>query len=613
MALADWGLRVAGLSTRARPSALQSRRPPAGATSDPVFTTQPGQPMWSEYAGPNLVALRERNIYAARAIEFIAANISGMPFLAGNAKSRVARPTTAMQQLLGPAPGGPNPKWSAAALWKFSIIQYLILGKMAWLKERDASGRVVGLWPLMAQYLVPEMSQVGSPEYFQRYRYGTRGSQGYREFQLSEVVYVWRPSQRDARMPESPLKLARYAIDISLLLDQFDNSFLSNGGVPSHLVITPPFEDTAERRIFRNQFRRKFGGAANANKAMFAETESDPGEVGGGGAAQSIDVKVIGQSQKDSELSNLREVKVQDITVAFGIAVSLLGYSNASKYTNMESDRQNAWQGVMAPLATELEDAVNLTLGVDLDGPQDVGWFDRSGVPELRKKPVFSETEGLAAVAARAITPDEYRADRGMPPLPDGEGDKLITPPKPTVVHAPAALPAPEQGNGAPTAPGVKPKVPPVKVKAVRADRLDAVREQLGLELAAQRSELEMRRDGKRGGRNRARAALSLAEVYDVAHWQARLERNLAPTCRAAGYSNEEITDFSVDITGRVMEGLEADDALDALFVGDHLMTSLDPTPVGERVDPGYIEAALKQLASGELDVKDVLGAIGAQ
>lgn len=606
MALADWGLRVAGLSTRARPTALQSRRPPPGATSDPVFTTQPGQPMWSAMDGPRLINLRERNIYAARAIEFIAANISGMPFLAGNAKSRVPRPTTAMQQLLGPAPGGPNPKWSAATLWKFSIVQYLILGKMAWLKERDASGRVVGLWPLMAQYLVPTMAELGSGEYFKGYRYGTRGAEGFREFELDEVVYVWRPSQKDHRLPESPLKLARYAIDISTLLDQFDNSFLTNGGVPSYLVVTPQFADNDEYSAFKRQFNRKFGGASNAGKAMFAESQVDPGEVGAGGAQQSVDIKVIGQSQKDSQIDVLRESKIQDITVAFGIAVSLLGYSNGSKYTNMESDRQNAWQGVMGPLATELEDGVNLALGPELDGIADVGWFDRSGVPELRKRPVFSETEGIAAVNARAITVDEYRADRGLPPLPDGEGDKLIAPPAPPTIQAPAALPAPE-------APAKLKAVPPVKAKAVRADRLEVIRGVLELELSAQRRELEMRRDGKRGGRNRARAAISLAEVYDVSHWRSRLERNLAPAARAAGYSAGEISDWSEDITDRVRESLEHDDSLDAVFEGDHFMTRLDPTPVGEQVDPAYIESALKQLASGELDVADVLGAIGAE
>lgn len=610
MALADIALRAAGL--RARPAALASSAPPAGALSSPTYSAIAHQPLWPAFEGPNSITLGERSLYAMRCIETIANSISGCPFVAGNMVSKTPRPTSAMQQLLGEAPGGPNPLWSAAKLWRYSIIQYLILGKFAWVHEYDSAGRIVGLWPLMAQWLVPVIAAPGGASYFESFRYGTRGARGYREFKPQDITYIWRPSQEDVRQPEAPLRLARWGIAISKLLDEFDNSFLSNGGVPAHLVITPPFEgDKAKesRTAFRNQFRRRFGGAANAGKTAFAETTVDPGDPGAGDAgSQTVDVKVIGQSQKDSQMDVMRTGRIEDMCAAFGVGISLLGVSTGSKYTNMATDRENLWRQTNSDLIRELQDAVNLALGVRMDGPKDIGWFDTSAIPEMRKPPVFSETEGLAAVAARTITVDEYRADRGMPPLPNGEGEKLIDPPKPVPVLSPVTAIGDSTSTGQP-APDTSKK--PLKVvRAVRTDLLGAVRDQLAIEFEDQRSELTARLAGKRGGRKRAHAQLDLSLAYDADHWATRTARNLGPALRAAGFGQHEIISWSVDVTARVLESLSAQQAIGDVFDQPaEFMATLENGPGVERQ---FVEQALLQLDAGELDLSSAIGGLSA-
>lgn len=592
--LTDFAIRlVTSDGQRARPQALVSRRPPAGATDSPTYSSMPHQPLWPAYEGPSAIAIAERDVYAARCIELIAQSISGLPFQAGNMVSRTPRPTTQLMQLLGPAPGSPNPLWSAAALWRYSIIQYMILGKFAWLHEYDDSGRIVALWPLMSQYLVPVVAAQGAPTYFESFRYGTRGAQGYREFKPDQLTYIFRPSQADIRQPESPFRLAINGLVTRRLLDQFDMAFLSNGGVPSHLVVTPPFEDGTQRRAFRDQFNRKFGGAANAGKPAFAETLAEPGEYGTSLPPQTVDVKVIGQSQKDSEHSTLRDAKIQETCDVFGVPMSLLGRSAASKFTNMQTDRENYWRETVANKITELEDHVNIALAVRMDGLKDVGWFDTSGVPELRKAPVFTEQGGLAAVDAAVITPDEYRADRGLPPLPDGKGAQV----KAAVAVAPAPVVEP-----------VVPTLPPVRAVAVRADLLGVVREQLATELADQRHELEQRLVGKRGGRHRAHAQLNLGLAYDVEHWRARLVRNLAPALRAAGLSDGRITDWSEDVTARVSEQLQSHNAMGGVFEPDGYMGSLAEQEPGRVVEAGFLESALLQIHAGQLEAGTVIG-----
>lgn len=617
MALAEIALRTAGL--RARPPAPRSAVPPLGALESPTFYGTPGQPLWPSFDPQTAIRIGERNIFAMRCVEVIANSISGLEYQAGNVKSRLPRPTSRQMQLLGPAPGRPNPKWSSAKLWRYWVIQYLMTGKYAAVRERDAAGRTVALWPLMAQHLVPVLAEPKSPDYFMGYRYGTRGARGYREFKLDEIVYVWRPSQEDFRQPEPPLRLAQWGIQILRLLDEFDRGFLQNGGVPAHLVVTPMFTDKDARIGFRDQFRRKFGGAINVNKAAFAEFTDDAGDINQGTPRQTVDVKTIGQSQKDSEMAQSRMDRIDEMCAAFGVPLSLLGISRDSKFTNMASDKEVLWQITNKPLIAELEDNSNTALS-DLDGPLDVGWFDTSSVPELRKPPVFTEAGGISAVAAGIISPNDYRSDRGLPPLSDPDAD--IARPRPLTIRDTFTVAAPGTTNpdatalDAPpaatdTAPPVAPKLKAVKATAVRTDLLDVVRGQLAIELAAQRGELEARRDGKRGGRRKAHAALDLSLVYDADHWRERMVTNLGPGLRAAGYSNAAIEDFSVDVTAAVREQLDQSIDIDATaWEPDGYLAALTPHH-GQMVASGTVEQALLQLAGGQGGAADALAMLG--
>jgi HK97 family phage portal protein len=597
MALADLALRAAGL--RARPPAPRSTTPPPGALESPNFYGTPHQPLWPSFEGATQVELGQRNLYATRAIEKLADMISGLPFQAGNVTSRTPRPTSRMMQLLGPAPGRPNPKWSSQRMWRYEIIQYLTMGKFAMVHERDSAGRIVALWPLMAQHLVPVLAPAGSTDYFEGYRYGTRGAQGYREYNLDEVTYVYRPSQLDLRQPEAPLRLARWGIDILRLIDEFDQSFLKNGGVPAHLVITPSFTDKNARVAFRDQFRTKFGGARNAGKPAFAEYTDEQGDYGQGQPRQTVDVKVIGTAQKDAQMAETRQSRIDDMALAIGVPLSLLGLSRDSKFTNMNTDRENCWKETANPLAGELADNVNTALSF-MDNPTDVGWFDISGVAELRRPPVFTEQGGLAAVQDGTISENEYRTDRGLPPKEGG--DVYRTKAEPPVIEPPASEPQP-----AIPAPPAK---PPVRATAVRTDLLDVVRAQLATELSAQRVELEARRDGKRGGRRRAHAALDLALVYDQDHWQRRLATNLAPGLRAAGYGDEAIESFSVDVTSAVLAQLDGQTSIpEVAWEPDGYLPALDRPAV--QLDAGLVETVLAQVAGGQHDAATALALLG--
>jgi HK97 family phage portal protein len=295
-------------------------------------------------------------------------------------------------QLLGPAPGGPNAYWSSALLWRYLVAQWLVQGRFALLKQYT-DGDLVGLFPLQVQGLFPIPAETGDSP-FSHFEY-LRGTPYYREFLPGELVYCWNPSQLDWRQPESVLGPAARTVNLMKLLEDFDTSFLVNGGVPAYLVTTDAFAQKDDRARFRQQFDR-FTGAANAGQVMFAERVYDPGE-GTGTPNDPVSINTVGINQRDAELSALRDNKIRDLCVAFGVPLSLLGDSSLTRFHQTAEDRQFYYTETIKPLISGLADQVNIALGAEL---AEYGWFETTGIRELARERVFTND----AVAAELVT-----------------------------------------------------------------------------------------------------------------------------------------------------------------------------------------------------------------
>lgn len=356
---------------------------------------------------------------------------------------------------------GPNPQWTAAQLWRYSIIQRVITGKFAWRLGRavGANREIVQIWPLMAQHInpVPNLNpQVAS--YFSEYWYFPLGHQSHEKFKLDEVFYAWKPSQSDVRQPETVLEAAQLDIQTLLMLNQYDASWLENGGVPPYIVTSPTWATPEERNAFRAQFSAKFSGPRNAGRALFAERTVE-GDFGGTPTSlDSIEIKQIGVTQKDAQLALLRDAKIKAILDAMGVPMSLIGDSSDRTFSNAAQENRNFMQSVIRPLICELQDDVNNRLAPMLGN--ELGYFDTSGVPALHPLPVFQDDNAaLALMNAGKITRAEWRADRHLPAenpdLPPESGEV------PASVAAPTAAEVPPPSD----------TVPPASAPAARAIR----------------------------------------------------------------------------------------------------------------------------------------------
>jgi HK97 family phage portal protein len=399
--------RVVGIESRAAEITHPAAMPTAALA---LRYGNPGQPLYPRQHPDTAVEWGYwANLYAYRCVNTIAATVAGLPFRGSAEADGHPDPTSVLGQLLGPAPGGPNAYWSSALLWRYLVAQWLVQGRFALLKQYT-DGDLVGLFPLQVQGLFPIPAETGAAP-FSHFEY-LRGTPYYREFLPAELVYCWNPSQLDWRQPESVLGPAARTVNLMKLLEDFDTSFLVNGGVPAYLVTTDAFAQKDDRARFRQQFDR-FTGAANAGQVMFAERVYDPGE-GTGTPNDPVSINTVGINQRDAELSALRDNKIRDLCVAFGVPLSLLGDSSLTRFHQTAEDRQFYYTETIKPLISGLADQVNIALGAEL---AEYGWFETTGIRELARERVFTN-DAVAAelVAAELITRDEWRADAGLPP-----------------------------------------------------------------------------------------------------------------------------------------------------------------------------------------------------
>jgi hypothetical protein len=397
------------------------RRDPLGATQTISPYSTMSKTMVAEWDADQAIKLAYyANVYVYRCVFQCAQAISGLPFRVGKdpEKPDVFSTDAPMAVLLSPPPGGPAPGVSARKLFAWTIAQYLITGKYAWEIEcegKRGKGKIVNLWPLVSCALYPEPTKGGSA-YFEGYEYGKPGVMNtqIKHFVPEQVFYGWRPSQHDYRQPESALMAARLNISVAVMQDRYDFAFLRNDARPAAIIVHEAFSRTEERDAFMRAFRGDFRGPDNAGKALFVQATGEDGA----GVQGAMDVKTLGLSQRDGQFIARYAQKINDICVALGTPLSILGDSTKRTYDAANVEHRNWWESTLQPLCFEIADEINMQIAPRMGS--EVGWFDFSQIKALQSDSrllALGPTLPLLVGPGKPITYSEFRNELGLTEL----------------------------------------------------------------------------------------------------------------------------------------------------------------------------------------------------
>jgi hypothetical protein len=359
----------------------------------------------------------------------IAETLSASPFVAGmNPFDPVSINATApLATLLGPAtpqaPGGPNPHFNSRAFWIWTIVQYLTSGRFGWEKEyQGAVGKspVQGLWPLVSIQLAP-IPIDGQVKIWTGFQYMTPS--GKIILDADKVVYGWRASIADWRMPESVLMSAQLPIYMQRNLDKYMVNLLRNNMVATTMVISPPFAEADQRRAWEDQFLSQFTGVDKTGATIFGYAEPDEEDPAG---KPMVQVERIAQTAVEASLLQLSMNAKNDVCIALGVPRSLLGDASQRIYSNAGAEYRNFWTITMLNMVAEIEDHVNLLLAPEV-GPE-VGWFDLSKVEALQPPAIFAPPDIAEAINMGVVTPEQVAYILGIPNITEGAEDVQTAP-----------------------------------------------------------------------------------------------------------------------------------------------------------------------------------------
>lgn len=395
-------------------------RDPRGATQRAAWTS-PSLPQVEEWDATAAFRLGyAANVIAYRCVQLRANAIASVPIVAGRKinDATTINERARITQLLGPPPGGPAPKLSARKLIRWTVGQEIVTGRRAWeIETAPNSDQIVALWPLAIANLKAFPSKGGS-EWFRVFEYGT-GNDAVR-YTPDQIFYAWDPSGTDFRKAESELQAARFDLSLVNLCDRYGIGFLRNNAVPATIVTTTAFPNEEARRKFMRNWEAEFGGPDNAGRVALNEL----GDDGDGPVGESIDVKVLGLSAKDSRLVEQRKDAMVEIAIALGTPWSKLDASGRT-FDNAEVEDRGWWETTLLPDLVDLQDDINMQLAPRLGS--EVCWFDLRAVPALarRIKPITQSVGAPALLFARIMKINEARADYGLELLDDG--DRFLT------------------------------------------------------------------------------------------------------------------------------------------------------------------------------------------
>lgn len=446
-------IRLPANRDRAIDLAPLNRRDPRGSTQRQAWQSSGDMPMVYEWDAAT--ALRYgylANVIAFRCVQLRANAVASIPIVAGRrmGDAKTINENAPITRLLGPPPGGPAPRLSASKLIRWTIAQEIVTGRRAWEIESDDNDVPIAFWPLVAAQLDAVASK-GGVEWFTEFRYGSRHDPV--KFKPKDVFFGWDPSGTDFRQAESVFQSARYDLSLVTMSDRYGLSFLKNNAVPAAVVTTTAFPDEAMKRAFERQWGAEFQGPDAAGRTMFNYVGGD----GDGPVAESIDIKVLGLSAKDSRLIEQRKAAMAEIAIALGTPWSKLDASGRT-FDNAEIEDRTWYEETILPDLTDLQDDINMQLAPRLGS--DVCWFDLRGVRALQRKmvPMSQPVGAPSMVQSRIWKIDEARVDTGQEPLPNGEGDRFLTDDEVILFLAPASAAAADSV----VTPGLDPaKTPP--------------------------------------------------------------------------------------------------------------------------------------------------------
>lgn len=207
-----------------------------------------------------------------------------------------------------------------------------------------------------------------------------------------DVVWIRKPHPLDPYLSLTPMESAGIAIEIENLSKLYNRNFLLNDGRPGGLLVVRGEIDDDDKDELRSRFR------GNVNRAgAVTVLSSDEG----------VDFVDTGQSPRDANYVQMRQIQKEEILAAFGVPESVIGNAAGRTFANAAEEHKVFWNETMLPHLETIARALD-----ELDEDYYID-FDVTDVPVLVLYKQERDRYLMSEYQTGLISGNEYREGAG--------------------------------------------------------------------------------------------------------------------------------------------------------------------------------------------------------
>lgn len=298
-----------------------------------------------------------------------------------------------------------NPFWTGERLARMDEMCMGLWGASCWALE-GPQWDPQEIWWLKPTRVKPVVDESG---YISGFKYHSVSGE-ILHFEPHEIVWHRYPNPVDEFSPLSPLAAARLAADTAKAMST-SNQALFKRGMQIAGMITPPADkvtfSTEQARELERDLDRRFVGADKAHRWAVLRFEAQ--------------FKQMAITPKDAEFVAGLGLTFRQVCRAYGMQPALQGDAEGATLANVSAFERLEWTRALVPDAEFRAAEVREQYLSRWRGGPDWCEYDLTSVPSLQESATESWTREAQALDRGAITINEWRKSKGMPPVPWGD------------------------------------------------------------------------------------------------------------------------------------------------------------------------------------------------
>ena len=302
----------------------------------------------------------------------------------------------------------PNPEMTSFVFRETLMTHLLLWGNAYAQLIRNGRGEVVGIYPLMPNWISVNRDDNGNIYY--KYLRSLEDAPLNKENEVillpSEVLHI--PGLGfDGLVGYSPIAMAKNAIGMAIACEEYGAKFFANGATPGGILEHPGVVKDPER--VRASWNSAFGGSANSNKVAVLE--------------EGMKYTPISISPNEAQFLETRKFQINEIARIFRVPPHMVGDLEKSSFSNIEQQSLEFVKYTLEPWLIRWEQSLVRSLIL----PGDKGkYFIKFNVDGLLRGDYESRMNGYATARQNGwMSANDIRALENLDQISEEDGGNL--------------------------------------------------------------------------------------------------------------------------------------------------------------------------------------------